>query len=301
MMPEELELHIGGPAGYLGPVGIAQIMTEGSLNGLKSGKALDKLKGVLRDNPDEGLRTIVVVDLGLQGRKNLVAGANKLDYHYKNVTPGRDFTWTVVADIRNVNEGELDPVGRTAAANRQSRRGRPHLQARVQVHGVAWTRVCSTPTAKRSCRSWAATASASSASSLLRSRARLRRFARASRMRSPQRPLPTSTRLPPSIAPFEVVITVTNVREAELLAAGERIAADLTKAGVDVLLDDRDERAGVKFKDAELIGVPYRVNIGKKLAEGKVEVVDRLLHTSEDVTLEALPAHIQSLLAASKR
>jgi prolyl-tRNA synthetase len=107
--------------------------------------------------------------------------------------------------------------------------------------------------------------------------------------------------LSPSIAPFEVVVTVTNVREAELSAAGERIAADLTKAGVDVLLDDRDERAGVKFKDAELIGVPYRVNIGKKLAEGKVEVVDRLRHTSEDVTIEALPAHIQSLLAASKQ
>ena len=107
--------------------------------------------------------------------------------------------------------------------------------------------------------------------------------------------------LPPSIAPFEVVVTITNVREAELLAAGERVADELSRSGVDVLLDDRDERAGVKFKDADLIGVPYRVNVGKKLAEGKVEVVDRLRHASEDVTLEALPAHIQSLLAASKQ
>jgi prolyl-tRNA synthetase len=106
--------------------------------------------------------------------------------------------------------------------------------------------------------------------------------------------------LPPSIAPFEVVITITNVRETELLAAGEGIACELTRAGVDVLLDDRDERAGVKFKDAELIGIPYRVNVGKKLAEGKVEIVDRLQHTSADVTIEALAAHIQSLLAASK-
>jgi prolyl-tRNA synthetase len=106
--------------------------------------------------------------------------------------------------------------------------------------------------------------------------------------------------LPPSIAPFEVVITITNVRETELLAAGERIASELDKAGVDVLLDDRDERAGVKFKDAELIGIPYRVNIGKKLAEGRVEVVDRLLHASHDVALEELTRHIQTLLAASK-
>jgi prolyl-tRNA synthetase len=96
-------------------------------------------------------------------------------------------------------------------------------------------------------------------------------------------------------------VIVTNVREAELANAGETIAADLTRAGVDVLLDDRDERAGVKFKDAELIGVPYRVNVGKKLAEGKVELVDRLLHTTEDVTLEALTQHIQSLLNASKK
>jgi prolyl-tRNA synthetase len=103
--------------------------------------------------------------------------------------------------------------------------------------------------------------------------------------------------LPPSIAPFEVVITVTNVRETALLAAGERIASELDKARVDVLLDDRDERAGVKFKDAELIGVPYRINVGKKLAEGKVEVVDRLRNTSQDVTLDALIEHIQSLLA----
>ena len=64
-----------------GPVGIAQTMTGGSLNGLKSGKALDKLKGVLRDDPSEGLRTIVVLDVALEGRTNLVAGANKQEYH----------------------------------------------------------------------------------------------------------------------------------------------------------------------------------------------------------------------------
>ncbi len=111
MTPEELELHIGGPAGYLGPVGIAEVMTQGSLNGLKSGKALDKLKGVLREDGSGALKSITVLDLGLENRKNLVAGANKLDYHFRNVTPGRDFTPTTIADIRNINEGELDPVG----------------------------------------------------------------------------------------------------------------------------------------------------------------------------------------------
>ncbi len=72
-----------------------------------------------------------------------------------------------------------------------------------------------------------------------------------------------------------------------LLEAGEKIAAELDAAGVDVLLDDRDERAGVKFKDADLIGIPYRINIGKKLAEGKVELVDRLTNTTTDVPIDA--------------
>ncbi len=62
--------------------------------------------------------------------------------------------------------------------------------------------------------------------------------------------------LPASIAPFEVVVTITNVKEAELLAAGETIATELAAAGIDGLLDDRDERAGDKFKDATLIGEP---------------------------------------------
>src|ERR1700761_7034866 len=107
--------------------------------------------------------------------------------------------------------------------------------------------------------------------------------------------------LPASIAPYEVIVTITNVREPELLQAGEGIAAKLDAAGVDVLLDDRDERAGVKFKDAELIGVPYRINIGKKLAEGQVEFVDRLTGTTVDLPIAQVVPHIESVLAASKR
>src|SRR6185437_7027184 len=69
-----------------------------------------KVKGIFREDAAEVLKTIVVMDLGLEGRKNLVAGANKLDYHLRNVTPGRDFTATLTADIRSVNEGEGCPV-----------------------------------------------------------------------------------------------------------------------------------------------------------------------------------------------
>jgi len=91
-------------------------------------------------------------------------------------------------------------------------------------------------------------------------------------------------------------VTITNVKEPELLSAGESIAADLAAAGFDVLLDDRDERAGVKFKDAEMIGVPYRINIGKKLAEGNVELVDRLTGITHDIALTAAASTLQSLV-----
>jgi prolyl-tRNA synthetase len=103
--------------------------------------------------------------------------------------------------------------------------------------------------------------------------------------------------LPPSIAPFQVVVTITNVREAELLAAGEQVAKDLTDAGFDVLLDDRDERAGVKFKDAELIGVPFRIAIGKKLAEGKVELLNRLTNQTDDIPPGETVQHLQAALS----
>ena len=69
----------------------------------------------------------------------------------------------------------------------------------------------------------------------------------------------------------------------KLREAGEKLYKDLQRAGLDVLLDDRDERAGVKFKDADLIGIPYRITVGKKIADGMVELFDRKSRTSEDV------------------
>jgi prolyl-tRNA synthetase len=91
--------------------------------------------------------------------------------------------------------------------------------------------------------------------------------------------------LPASIAPFTVVVTVTNMTDAALKETGEKLAAELEAAGLDVLLDDRDERAGVKFKDADLVGIPYRINVGRKAADGIVELVTRATSTSVDVKL----------------
>jgi prolyl-tRNA synthetase len=70
-----------------------------------------------------------------------------------------------------------------------------------------------------------------------------------------------------------------------LRETGEKLAAELDSAGLDVLLDDRDERAGVKFKDADLVGIPFRINVGKKAAGGVVELVTRATATSVDVPI----------------
>jgi prolyl-tRNA synthetase len=87
-------------------------------------------------------------------------------------------------------------------------------------------------------------------------------------------------------------VTVTNTADAALQSAGEKVAADLTGAGLDVLLDDRDERAGVKFKDADLIGIPYRINIGRGVSEGKVEFVDRLNRHTQEVPIEGIASTV---------
>ena len=106
--------------------------------------------------------------------------------------------------------------------------------------------------------------------------------------------------LPASIAPFTVVVTVTNVGDFALRAAGEKLAVELGSAELDVLLDDRDERAGVKFKDADLVGIPYRINVGKKAASGLVELVTRSTSTSVDVALGDVVALVKKRMEVER-
>ena len=91
---------------------------------------------------------------------------------------------------------------------------------------------------------------------------------------------------PVAIAPYHVVVIVPNISDAEKMAVGEKLYEEFKQAEVEVLLDDRKERAGVKFKDSELIGIPYRVVTGRSLSEGKVEVVKRATKESQDIPLE---------------
>ncbi|HEX6495004.1 MAG TPA: proline--tRNA ligase [Acidobacteriaceae bacterium] len=257
METEELQTWFKGPAGYLGPVG------------------LSAAKEALGED------LTMVLDTALEGRRNMVAGANELDYHYRNITPGRDFTPTVTADIRNAEEGEGCPdCGaplRVAKAveighifklgNRYSESmGARVLDAEGQeviltmgCYGIGMERILTAAVE--------------------------------------QNHDDNGFWLPPSIAPFDVIVTVTNITDVALLSTGEKLARDLEAAGFDVLLDDRDERAGVKFKDADLIGVPYRINVGKKAAEGLVELVTRATagdrSATRDLSLDDVAASLR--------
>jgi prolyl-tRNA synthetase len=268
MTPEEIADTFHAPAGFLGPIGL-----EAAPHPRKPG-------------------VLVVLDAALEGRTNLIAGANKEEYHLRNVTPGRDFKPTVIADIRNINEGELDPIGgeplrlgKAVEIGHIFKLGYKYAESMgatvldkdgkattpiMGSYGIGIERIL--------------TAAIESSAAKFAAESATEQYA-----------------LPAAIAPFEVIVTITNVRETELLEAGEKLAKELDAAGIDVLLDDRDERAGVKFKDAELIGVPYRINIGKKLAQGQLELVDRLNQTTVDLPLDSITTHLISLLAASKQ
>jgi prolyl-tRNA synthetase len=262
MTPEEIEEVFKAPAGYLGPIGL-----EAAPHPRKPG-------------------VLVVLDAALEGRTNLIAGANKAEFHLRNVTPGRDFKPTLIADIRNINEGEPDPI-----AGEPLRLGKAVEIGHIFKLGTKYT---------ESMGSRVLNADGKEVTPIMGCYGiGIERILTAAIESSAAKFGGEQYALAPSIAPYQVIVTITNVRDEPLLEAGEKIAVELEAAGIDVLLDDRDERAGVKFKDAELIGVPLRINIGKKLTEGQVELVNRLTGTTTDIALADITTHLKSLLKTS--
>jgi prolyl-tRNA synthetase len=102
--------------------------------------------------------------------------------------------------------------------------------------------------------------------------------------------------MPSSIAPFEIVVAPVNTKDDAIRTAAEDIAKQLEAAGFDVVLDDRDERPGVKFKDADLVGIPFRINVGKKVTEGIVEVVIRSTREMRDARIAGIVEYLRELL-----
>ena len=103
--------------------------------------------------------------------------------------------------------------------------------------------------------------------------------------------------LPASIASFEAIITPVNLKNDDQRIAAESLYEDCRRRGIDIVLDDRSERAGVQFADAELVGIPYRLTVGKKISDGVVELVVRSTRQTTDVRLEVASERLAELLA----
>lgn len=99
-----------------------------------------------------------------------------------------------------------------------------------------------------------------------------------------------------AIAPYHAIVVIPNISDGEQVAAAEKLYSELVKAGVETLLDDRKERAGAKFKDSELIGIPYRIVTGRSLSAGKVEVVKRATKESQDLPIDEVVTTIKQWL-----
>ncbi len=258
MQADEIEEFFGAPAGFLGPL---------ALKGRK-------LRGV---------RGLVLVDAALKGRKNLVSGANKKDYHLKNVTPEVSFELDQWVDLRNVGAGEGCPecsqpltVAKAVEIGHIFKLGRRYAQALgarvldkdgkevtpiMGSYGIGIERILTAAIE--------------------------------------QNHDDQGFWLPPAIAPFQVVVTPISARDRAQMAASERIAGELASDGIDVMLDDRDERPGMKFKDADLVGIPFRINVGKKVTEDCVEVFERSTGQKRDVNIAAISSHVEALVRRS--
>ena len=104
---------------------------------------------------------------------------------------------------------------------------------------------------------------------------------------------------PVAIAPYHAIISIPNISDAQQVEVAEKLYAELNQSGIETLLDDRSERAGVKFKDADLIGIPYRIVPGRSLKAGKVEVVERATHKSHEILIDEVNSTLKQWIDAA--
>ena len=212
----------------------------------------------------------ILADRALEGRRNLITGANRDDRHLRFVTPGRDFQ-AEYQDVRVVNAGDLC-----------KRCGRPLRVTRCVELGHVFKLGRRYSEAMRA--------------SVLDAQGREVPLVMGSYGIGVERILsaaveqnhdPDGMFLPRAIAPFEVVLTAANMDDAALRAGAEELYDEMRSQSIDVLFDDREERPGVKFKDADLIVVPYRVTVGKrKFEQGLAEVFERSTKQIRDAKLK---------------
>jgi prolyl-tRNA synthetase len=257
--PEEIRDLLGAGAGSLGGVGAKARARE------------------------KGREVRILADTALKNRRNMTTGANKDDHHLRGVQLSRDIPVDKWVDLRTASSGEGCPNCETGVLE---------VAKSLEIGHIfkLGTKYSETMGAR-----------------VLAQDGKEVPIVMGSYGIGVERIMASAIELhhdadgiiwPKAIAPFDCVVTITNMKQDELREAAERLYHDLQRAGLDVLLDDREERAGVKFKDADLIGIPYRVTVGKKAADGLVELFDRATKQSEDVRLKDIVERVQALALA---
>jgi prolyl-tRNA synthetase len=234
--PDEVRSAFGAEGGSLGPVGITQLT--------------------------------ILADSALEGRRNMIAGANRDDYHLRHVTPSEDFQ----AEFRDLRQAEAGDACTSCG-------GPLEIRKTVEIGHIfkLGYRYSESMGLK------VTNAEGEEVTPIMGSYGiGIERILSAAIELYHDK---DGMSLPPAIAPFTVVVTPVNIAAAEQKKAAEEIYRACLALGLDALLDDRDERPGVKFKDADLIGVPFRITVGKKLAGGMVELVERRGRQSTDVAV----------------
>jgi len=228
----------------------------------------------------------IFADPALRGRRNLVTGANQDDFHVRGVDVARDITVSEWLDLREVKEGEACPLCEAPLQVRKA----------VEVGHIfkLGTKYSETLGATVLDEAGKAVPIIMGSYGLGIGRCLAAIVERNHDEKGIVWPL--------NVAPFELMIAVLNPKDVATSETGERIYEELTKAGIDVILDDRDERPGVKFTDAELIGIPWRLTVGPKgLAAGKLELARRKDGRKRDLDLDKAAAAVIETILEERR
>ncbi|SHG57024.1 prolyl-tRNA synthetase [Thermosyntropha lipolytica DSM 11003] len=228
-----------------------------------------------------GLPCKVYADLEVARMRNFVCGANEDGFHLINVNMGRDFVPEAVADLRNAVKGDKCPVcGKELEVQRGIEVGHIFKLGTKYSEAMGATFLDQDGKEKpfiMGCYGIGVS----------------RTMAAAVEQNHDE----DGIIWPVPIAPYQVIIVPVNIKDAELRVVAEEIYKTLLAAGIEVILDDRDERAGVKFKDADLIGIPVRITIGSKsLKENKVEIKKRWEKDAELVAVSEVLAKVKDFL-----
>nr|AHF23890.1 prolyl-tRNA synthetase [uncultured bacterium Contig1759] len=202
----------------------------------------------------------IVVDSEVSVMRNFVVGADETDYHLKNVNIGRDFEATTVADIRNAVEGDTCP---------KCGKGKMKMARGVEVGhifklGTKYSKALNCVYLDKDGKSNLVVMGCYGIG-----------VGRTLAAIIEQHHDENGIIWPAEVAPYKAIVVPTKVNDEENMSLAEKIYKDLSDAGVEVLIDDRNERPGVKFKDADLIGIPLRITVGRRAGEGIVEVKRR--------------------------